>query len=592
MSPSPRLALVGLAALAAALLFFQLGSLGLTEPSEGRYADIGRAMADSGDWITPRLNGIPHFEKPPFAYWMVALGVRAFGPTEFAVRCPAALFGVGIVLLAFGIGLRLWDARTGFLAGAFLLASPEFFGVARSITTDVFVTFWSTAAAACFVRAYAGAGAPLRPGWRWAYWGCLGMGMLAKGPVALAAGFLPVLAFLVLRREWTVLRGLAPGRGLLLSAAFLVPWVALLERENPGVLRFLVFQRSASAFVSAEEFKGEPFWFFLPVVLFGCIPCTPALGGFFAAFPASASGPGADTAWGRVRARIAAVLRDRETSDAADRWAPVFLVVWAGTILFFFSLSASKLLTYILPITPPLALAAARAWTAGTKADPASGCARALRAGSYALLALYALCAVGVPIGLHLDPLPGWKPNLDPPRSLAGARPLGYALAAALAAFAAGGAILLRRNRLRAYLGAQLAFQVLALALALAVWKSIEAEFNTLAPLARALAREARPGDAIVAWKSFPRSLGFYLGRPTPTIDYDKRDVRLVQDRPETRELLRFGRAEMLRHFDGARRAFIVTRYRYFWNDDELRARTRMILSSGGMVVIVPKTQE
>ncbi len=577
-APRSPFAFAGLALLACAALFFHLGGLGLTEPSEGRYADIGRAMADSGDWVVPRLNGIPHVEKPPFAYWMVAFGVRLFGPTEFGVRCLAALFGVGVVLLACGIASRLWDRTTGLLAGLFVLVMPEFFAVARSITTDVFLTFWATAAMGAFLRWYSDPAEPRA--WRWAYWACLGMGMLAKGPVVLAVSFLPVVLWLGFRREWARLRGLRIGRGLAIAAAFLAPWLLLLERSVPGATAFLVFRRAVAAFGSAEEFHGEPVHYFVPVVLFGCIPA-------IAAWPAF---------WNRFARRGA-------EGEGADAWAPAFLALWSATIFVFFSLSASKLLTYILPITIPLALGAARVWSAVLAAGPAAPLPRTLRIGLWILLGLLFAVAAAIPFalqadpgdrpfGLDLDALHVWRENLDPPFSLAPARPLGYALAGVLAAGAAACAWLLRRGAARPLLAAVLALLLLAQLLGLAVWRTVDAEFNSIAPLARALAAEVKPGDEVACWRTFPRSLSFYLGRPVPTIEYDKRNLALVADRPETRELCRFGREEMLRHVYGPGRAFLVMRWRYWWNDDELRATTRLLHQAGGLVVIVPKGQE
>lgn len=549
-----------LLAVAGVALFFELGSLDLTEPSEGRYAEIGRAMADSGDYVTPRLNGIKHFEKPPFAYWMVALGVKMFGADELGARCLAALFGVGIVLLTFFIGRRLWDSDTGLLAGLLLLATPEFFGVARSITTDVFLAFWATAAIGCFLRWRSD---PARPAaWRWGYFAMVGMGFLTKGPVVLVSGVLPVLVALAWQRDWATLRELRWVRGLLFSFAFLAPWLLLLERGTPGTVGFMV-HRIVAAVGTAEEFHGEPFWYYLPVVLVGCIPCTPVLPAFWRRFVRGGNDPNAR-----------------------------FLTAWWITLLVGFSLAASKLLTYILPITVPLALQAARLWRECLRAPAGEPLPLPLRVGIWSLLGFFAIGVVGIPIALSLDPLPGFRPDLDTLRSLASSRSSGIALAAFLAVLVPIAAWLLVRRRHRALLAALLVLHLGVQSLGLVVWKDLEADINTLGPMARALATEFRPGDTVVSYQCFPRSLGFTLGRPVPTIDYDKRDVRLVKDEPETRDLLRFGRAELLRVLQGPGRAFVVTRFRYWWNDAELRASCREVYRSGGLVTIIPKSQK
>lgn len=550
-----------------ASLFLYLGTLGLTEPSEGRYAEVGRSMAFSGDWVTPRLNGIKHFEKPPFAYWMVGIGVRLFGDNEFGVRCLAALFGVGTVLLTWRIGRRLWDSHTGVLAGAILLVMPLYVGVARSITTDVFLSFWSTLAAWCFVEWYADPARPAR--WRWGIFVALGFGMLTKGPATLVGGFLPAVLFLAWRREWGTLRALKPLRGLLVSSLFALPWLVLLDRETPGVALWMLLRRSVQSVVSSEEFHGEPIWYFFPVVLVGCIPVTPVLAEYLRRWvKGSAARPG------------------------VDGWSAQFLTFWWLTVFTIFSISASKLLTYILPICMPMALIGARTWMAQVRECAEGPLPKAMRIGLWCQLAFYAIGAVAVVVLITLDPVPGYRPNLDVVKNFCAARDPGIVLAAYLALGVPTLAWLLLRRRHRAFLVAMVVFLLGTQVLALRVWQSLESEVNTLAPMGRQLRAELRPGDVVVSYLGYPRGLSFYLGRPVPTIDYEKRNVLFVREEAATREINRFGRDELLKHLGQPYRYFMVMKWRNWWNDDELRARCREWARSGGYVTIVPKEQE
>ncbi|MDB6168210.1 MAG: glycosyl transferase family 39, partial [Verrucomicrobia bacterium] len=132
--------------LAVVVLFTLLGSRGLNEPDEGRYAEIGREMAVSGDWLVPHLNGFEHFQKPPLLYWLTALSMRLLGPNEWAARLPPAFAALGTVLLTAWIGTTLFGRREGYLAGLILLSSGGFFILARLLTPDMLMTFWITAA--------------------------------------------------------------------------------------------------------------------------------------------------------------------------------------------------------------------------------------------------------------------------------------------------------------------------------------------------------------------------------------------------------------------------------------------------------------
>ncbi|HXU44122.1 MAG TPA: glycosyltransferase family 39 protein, partial [Thermoanaerobaculia bacterium] len=113
-----------LAAGVALLLGPHLGRRALWEPDEGRYAEIPREMVESGDYLTPRINGIKYFEKPPLAYWAAAGAIRIAGPSETAVRTPLALFALLGCAAVYAAGRRLFGRRAGLWAAAVLLTSP------------------------------------------------------------------------------------------------------------------------------------------------------------------------------------------------------------------------------------------------------------------------------------------------------------------------------------------------------------------------------------------------------------------------------------------------------------------------------------
>src|SRR5262249_62280281 len=140
MKPTPRLysdhmMTAVLALLSYALFFYGLGSIGLVGPDEPRYAAIAREMVLTGDYITPRLYGMPWFEKPPLMYWLAALGYKLFGINEAGARFPSAFAAALCVFFVFWCGRRLWNRATGFIAALVLATSVGWFSLRRARRT-------------------------------------------------------------------------------------------------------------------------------------------------------------------------------------------------------------------------------------------------------------------------------------------------------------------------------------------------------------------------------------------------------------------------------------------------------------------------
>src|SRR5512143_1989638 len=123
-----------------ALFGFRLGSHALFNPDEGRYAEVPREMVATGDWVTPHLDGVKYLEKPPLMYWAVALCLEVFGASEWSVRAPVALFGLGGVLLTYAAGRRLYGRPAGLLAAGVLATSLLYFVLARLLIIDMAVS--------------------------------------------------------------------------------------------------------------------------------------------------------------------------------------------------------------------------------------------------------------------------------------------------------------------------------------------------------------------------------------------------------------------------------------------------------------------
>jgi 4-amino-4-deoxy-L-arabinose transferase-like glycosyltransferase len=334
-------ACLGIAALAALAVYGARAPL--SEPDEARYAEIAREMAARHDWVSPHLNFVKYFEKPPLVYWGTALAFAAFGETELAARLPSVLSGLATVLVAVWLAARMYDRTTAFLTLPIVALGPLFGLLTQVLTLDMSLTFFIAAAMAAIWCGWSaaqprdGRAWPTARAWYRAAYVAAACAVLVKGPVAaVLVGGAGVL-FLVLHGGWRALRVALDWRGALLALLIVMPWFVLVSWRNPEFLHFFVVDQHLARYLWTKE-HGEAIWFYLPQ-----IPIAIAPFGVLLLFDP-----------GLLRAAL-----------APRSWTPAtrFLVIWAATIVVFFSLSTSKLLTYILPAIPPIAMLAARAIT-------------------------------------------------------------------------------------------------------------------------------------------------------------------------------------------------------------------------------------
>lgn len=140
--------------LTAFTFFILLGSRALNEPDEGRYSEVAREMIETGDWIVPHLWYLPHLDKPPMTYWLVAVSMKMFGQNEWAARLPLALAGMSGVLAVWMLGCSLGGRRVGFWSALILQTSLLYFAMARMLTTDMFLTTFNIWAIYFFWRSW------------------------------------------------------------------------------------------------------------------------------------------------------------------------------------------------------------------------------------------------------------------------------------------------------------------------------------------------------------------------------------------------------------------------------------------------------
>jgi 4-amino-4-deoxy-L-arabinose transferase-like glycosyltransferase len=309
-------------------LFSGLGALGLVGPDEPRYAAIARAMAETHDWVTPRLWGTPWFEKPILYYWTAGIAMRIFGVSEFAARLPSALAALLAVVAVAWTALRSFGVGTAWYSLLMLPTSVAMIGFSRAASPDMLFAGLLTAAMAVASEMLQ----KPRPGpiLRVAFGFFLGAAALAKGPAAVILAGGATLLWAALSRQWR-----APFRFLhpLIIAVFCataLPWYVLCALRNPDFLRVFIWQHNFQRYLTPIFEHRQPFWFYGYILLLAVFP------------------------W--ILFLLAALFG--ALSRLKNRAAPIpidtFFSCWAVFPVLFFSLSQSKLPGYILPAIPPL----------------------------------------------------------------------------------------------------------------------------------------------------------------------------------------------------------------------------------------------
>ncbi|MDR5779341.1 glycosyltransferase family 39 protein [Caballeronia sp. LZ065] len=330
--PLTRLTLI-LLVLALALVWFgPLGYRHLVPSDEGRYAEMAREMFLTGDWITPRYNGYKYFEKPPLQTWANALTFAWFGIGEWQARLYTALTGFAGVLLVGYTGTRVFNAMTGFAAAVVLATCPYWNLMGHFNTLDMALSFWMQVTLCALLLAQR-PGLPPRAvrGWMWLCWAGMAAAVLSKGLVGLILPGAVLILYSLVARDWALWKRLYIGSGLIVFFVIVAPWFVLVQMENPEFFNFFFIVQQFQRYLTPEQNRPGAFYYFVPVLLVGFLPWLSVA---------------AQSVWHGIR-----------TPRQPNGFAPVtLLLVWSAFIFLFFSASHSKLLSYVLPVAPALAL--------------------------------------------------------------------------------------------------------------------------------------------------------------------------------------------------------------------------------------------
>jgi len=467
-------------------LAYGIGGYGLIEPDEGRNAEVAREMAVTNSYILPHLNGLPYLDKPVVFFAAAAVMIEIFGPSELAVRLAPLLFGLATVVLVGWFAHGLCGREGALVAVIATLTAPLAIALSRTVIMDTALSFFVVLALIGFYRAiearHAGQSEAVSTGawlgWSLIAWAAMALGVLTKGPVALAVPLMVAAPFAVWRRAslavWHPL-------GLVVLAGVVSPWVWAVSREIPDFLRYVVVTETWQRMTTDELRRTEPFWFFVPVLLAGAFP------------------------WSIV---ALSGLRTKARGGDPDRRAVwVYLLLWLLVPLVFFSLSRGKQEQYMLPLVPALALMVACRW-------PGRAIGYRIAAAGWGLLGV-AMLAVAV----------SGVPGLDTARvsaDVAVGTALGIGVAAVAGAIVAW--LFAPNRRYLAVIG--LSMPLVAFPLVCAPLIQSVAGDRSAKELAEALRPAIGPETEILWVEAYAPGMSFYLERTIPVASSDGSEFR------------------------------------------------------------------
>jgi len=315
--------------------FFGLGAFGLTGADEPRYAQIAREMLGRHDWIVPTLNGSPWLEKPALLFWKMMNSYSIFGVSDWAARIPAAVHATAVVVGIFFF-MRRFRFASELDAAMIAASSAGMIGFGRGASTDMLVSAPFALAMMCWWTWHQ---TPKKL-WLLLFYGLLGIGALAKGPVAPALAVLVVGGYAVLRRDGKIFVRSLSVTGFLLFAAIVLPWYLAVQHKVPQFFRVFFIEHNLERFGTNLYQHSQPFWYYIPVFILAALPWT----------------------WFTITALVESVwtsiqrFRRKESFDEENSGFRLFLLVWIFVPIVFFSISRAKLPGYILPAVPGAAI--------------------------------------------------------------------------------------------------------------------------------------------------------------------------------------------------------------------------------------------
>lgn len=322
--------------LAAIVFSLFSGSYPLTVPDEARYIEIAREMLSSGNYITPHLDGSIFLDKPILFYWIESIIIRFLGLHAWSVRILPEFFGVLGCVFSYWGGLKLYNRRTGLLSALIQMSMFLYFVMAHYTNMDLMVAVFISCALWLFIVAVDETRANMRRIYFLAAYFFIGFGFLTKGLIGIVFPGAIAFFWMLLSGEWKILKEMCLPWGCFIVLLIITPWLFLVQKQTSFFFYYFFYNQQVFRFLSTQFHEGQPFYYYLIVIPLGVFPWV-----FFLL----------QSGFDFFKLAIA---------NAKKNQKELFLLIWPLFILIFFSIPHSKLIGYVLPIFPPLAVMIAR----------------------------------------------------------------------------------------------------------------------------------------------------------------------------------------------------------------------------------------
>jgi 4-amino-4-deoxy-L-arabinose transferase-like glycosyltransferase len=467
---------IGLCVFCLVVLFFGLGGAALFEPDEGRNAEVAREVLLLDDWITPHYDFIPRLDKPAVFFGLVALAFKVFGLSEWAARLPSVLPALCCLSLTYIVARSIFERWAALWSVLILVTSIEFFALSRVVILDMVLTFLITLSLACFWFGHLATG-PRRKFLVLLMYAFLGAATLVKGPIGLVLPAAVIFFYLLLSGKLALLGEMELSLGVPLFLIVAASWYVAVELRNPGYLHHFLYEENFARFTTTQFNRSGPWYYFLMVLAAGFFP------------------------WTLLLPMTLADFRKRPPADGH-----LFLILWIALPFIVFSLSASKLPHYILPLYPPLAILVGATVAKAFTAAPSAKMSWVL---SFPAVTFFLAALLPALLFLPSD----FLPKKIPPQIYAALPRTSVLLTVAVAAALMLGLAAMKKGlwHREFYIYGS---TVLGFALFILVAEPITASVSlnrSSKQLAEAAASVIQPGDQLVLYDKYLSSLPFYL---------------------------------------------------------------------------------
>lgn len=458
-----------------------LGKYPLAAPDGARYAEIPREMVATGDYITPHLNGVKYFEKPPLFYWLQAASIKALGANDWAVSLVNALMALLTTLIIYLTSRTLYGRSQAITASLIFASSALVFVLTRIVTLDVTLTFFVTASLASFLLATRLSLGRMRTLHLWLMYACAAGSVMTKGLVGIVLPGMIISIWLTATGEWRNLKTYKLASGSCIFLLLVAPWHLLVQIKNPEFFYFYFVEQHFLRYFTDYAERSQKWWFFPVVLAAGLYP------------------------WTAFLIQAVAHSLPRSLKMWRESKTKVFLLLWIVVIYLFYTFSDSKLIPYLLPIFPPIAMLMGNYFVDLNNQNNHSWRTSvgfwALSALSF-ILGAVALLAIFI---LDFNDQAFTRENLGVVASFmwlnAGVTLIAYRKDTIALAFAA---LLIITSSIWLYLSP--------------IMTSVNRQ--SIKPLITTMQQKLKPEDEVICYRGYYHELPFYLGRIVTVVDY------------------------------------------------------------------------